>query len=103
MPPTAHSPRPRLASPAAGLDHAWPLLAGFPRDKFAVVDSVCMGHSASERGNASLYVRPNPCFGDAKAELKAVSRRYGITSLALLLRGGWVGEYQVAPSWVTTQ
>ena len=39
-----------------GLDCVWPFLLGYPRDKVAVLDDVCMFHAADRRsGGASIY------------------------------------------------
>lgn len=50
------------ASSGWGLDHVWPFLMDYPRDKIAVVDAVCMLHPAQEiqEGKESVYANRHP-------------------------------------------
>jgi hypothetical protein len=62
MAPTASSKffdeviRPSIAEAHTGwgLDFIWPFLAGWPKDKVAVMDAVCMEHAPKE-GRRSVY------------------------------------------------
>lgn len=38
-----------------GLDFVWPFLLKFPRDKIAIVDSVCLGHKDVKEGRKRVY------------------------------------------------
>ena len=45
----------------AGLDFVWPFVLGYPRDRIAVIDAVCMVHPGKqEGGKASLYSIESP-------------------------------------------
>ena len=51
-----------MASSGWGLDHIWPFLMRYPRDKIAVIDAVCMLHPTFDiqAGKESVYANRHP-------------------------------------------
>ena len=51
-----------MASSGWGLDHVWPFLMRYPRDRIAVIDAVCMLHPTSDiqAGKESVYANRHP-------------------------------------------
>lgn len=69
-----------------GLDFVWPFLAGFPHDRIAVVDSVCMLH-AGRRGGAGKRVYEAGIPWHPQEEWEIQMRRHNLTQEAVQAAG----------------
>lgn len=77
-----------------GLDWGWPYFLGFPRDRFAILDAVCMVHPPSppDKPN-SVYAAEAP-YG-AEEEKHRVYAGLGYSRLA----ARWLGERRERARW----
>lgn len=65
-----------------GLDWVWPFLLGYPQEKIAYIDEVCIIHprkSLQREGKASMYDTNPTMLGWQTEEEKVQFKRFGYT------------------------
>jgi hypothetical protein len=91
----------RYAESAYGLDWVWPFLMGFPQDRIAIIDEVCVIHPQKESqpiGKASMY---DTMSMQPKAEEASAYKRWHYTSQVLDHRFGmkWREQSRLGQVW----
>eukprot|EP00891_Asterochloris_glomerata_P006950 jgi/Astpho2/6950/Aster-01812 len=85
----------RYAESAYGLDWVWPFKLGFPQDRIAIIDEVCVIHptkATQSLGKASMYDTMTML---ARTEEKSAFKRYHYTGRVLKRKYGMAFKEQV--------